>query len=472
MRTRTRTVVAETVSSVYKRWYIRPVSQQVNNITTTTAPRSFDTLIESMIDEEPKLSRSGNVLHTKTFVTEPTSNVEFEFPHNGSYTPVTNPIYLYSFSGNAALWYFVGVTLYRNANFFPSPTVPSTFDWNQLSFQAYKFMKPNLNRDGLLLNNTILEATHAAKAAYNRANRTRMDDKMPDFALKRREMSSGVIRKGKIIIRGPKVPYDAKASTSPSKARTPLPKGWGSRAMGALRKVAQFNLFYQFSLRPTISDVLSVLDKIKTLEDHLNALIRLGDETQTRHFTCPLVDRITLPADYVYQDVAMFSDWCGHKTYVQTKWKDRPVYHAVMRYKHDTSVLKSALGRLRAYMNAFGISDVIATIWEAIPFSFVVDWFFNVGSMLASIEDYLAGDPLPIVILDFAHSVKYKFTTRVLLDIGKGAWAKASGVLLQEKETTFYNRRVEMPNLYDSLSVRAPSLNQAILGGSLVIAGR
>jgi hypothetical protein len=123
-------------------------------------------------------------------------------------------------------------------------------------------------------------------------------------------------------------------------------------------------------------------------------------------------------------------------------------------------------------MNAFGISDVIATIWEAIPFSFVVDWFFNVGNMLASIEDYLAGDPLPIVILDFAHSVKYKFTTRVLLDIGKGAWAKASGVLLQEKETTFYNRRVEMPNLYDSLSVRAPSLNQAILGGSLVIAGR
>jgi hypothetical protein len=92
--------------------------------------------------------------------------------------------------------------------------------------------------------------------------------------------------------------------------------------------------------------------------------------------------------------------------------------------------------------------------------------------MLASIEDYLVGDPLPIVILDFTHSAKYKFTTRVLLDIGKGNWSKATGILLQEKETTYYNRRVEMPNFYDSLSVRAPSVNQLLLGGSLLIAGR
>jgi hypothetical protein len=473
MRTRTRTVVENTASSVYKRWYVRPVSQQVNNITTTTAPRSFDALIESMIDEEPKLSRSGNVLHTKTLVSEPPVTIEFEFPYAGSYTPTTNPVYLYSWSGNAALWHFVGVTNYRNTNFFPSPTVPSTFDWGQLSFFAYKQMKPDLNKEGLLLNNAVAEATQAARAAYARSNRNRMDDKIvPDYGrLSKREQHRGEIRNGKVIIKGPRVPFD---SPKPASSKTPakaLPKGWPARAMGALRKVGQFNLLYQFVIRPTISDVLLTLDRVKTLEKRLEELIRLGDEKQTRHYTCPLVDRMTLPADYVYQDAVLFNDWCGHKTYVQSKWKDRPVYHAAMRYKHDTSALKSTLGRLRAYMNAFGVSDVIATLWEAVPYSFVVDWFFNVGSMLASIEDYLVGDPLPIVILDFTHSVKYKFTTRVLLDIGKGNWSKATGILLQEKETTYYNRRVEMPNFYDSLSVRAPSVNQPLLGGSLLIAG-
>jgi hypothetical protein len=141
-----------------------------------------------------------------------------------------------------------------------------------------------------------------------------------------------------------------------------------------------------------------------------------------------------------------------------------------MRFTYDASALQGALGTLRSKLNAFGIDRIIGSIWEAIPYSFVVDWFINVGGVLDSLEDYFV-NPLPIVIQDFVHSIKYEYVTRLTHNQGQlgTPHLRVSGILLYEKSVKRYIRRAEAPSLFASLNVRLPNLNQVLLGGSLVV---
>jgi hypothetical protein len=73
-------------------------------------------------------------------------------------------------------------------------------------------------------------------------------------------------------------------------------------------------------------------------------------------------------------------------------------------------------------------------------------------------------DPLPIVIHDFSHSLKYGYRTKL-------TWNWASKVItdLAYGDKEYYERRRDYPSQWDSLSVQTPNLNQVGLGASLVI---
>jgi hypothetical protein len=109
------------------------------------------------------------------------------------------------------------------------------------------------------------------------------------------------------------------------------------------------------------------------------------------------------------------------------------------------------------------VTRVASILWEAIPFSFVVDWFVNIGDMIGNIEDQLI-DPLPIVIHDFSHSLKYGYRTRL-----RWTWNTKIVTDLGYRAFEVYERRRDVPSLWDSLSVRLPNLNQTGLGLSLII---
>jgi len=56
--------------------------------------------------------------------------------------------------------------------------------------------------------------------------------------------------------------------------------------------------------------------------------------------------------------------------------------------KYRTYVAEAGItnGSLLAALGNYGITNPIATAWEAIPFSFVVDWHINAGEILASLD--------------------------------------------------------------------------------------
>jgi hypothetical protein len=109
------------------------------------------------------------------------------------------------------------------------------------------------------------------------------------------------------------------------------------------------------------------------------------------------------------------------------------------------------------------VDRIGSILWEACPYSFVIDWFVNVGDIISEVEDLFL-DPLPIVIHDFNHSLKYGYRTR--LDWQPGVRCRTD---IGTRTFEYYERRRDIPSLWDSLQVRSPNLNQTGLGLSLMI---
>jgi hypothetical protein len=120
-------------------------------------------------------------------------------------------------------------------------------------------------------------------------------------------------------------------------------------------------------------------------------------------------------------------------------------------------------------VHSFGVSKMASVVWEAIPYSFVVDWFVSVGDLIESLEDQLL-DPLPIVIHDFSHSLKYEYQTMLDVEFSINSLASFYATLdVVRSKTLVYERRRDVPSLWDSLSARTPTGNQVGLGLSLII---
>jgi hypothetical protein len=131
--------------------------------------------------------------------------------------------------------------------------------------------------------------------------------------------------------------------------------------------------------------------------------------------------------------------------------------------------LRGLLGQIDSLVYSLGVTKIASVIWEAIPYSFVVDWFVSVGDFIESLEESIF-DPLPIVIHDFSHSLKYEYKTTLEMGLSINSLASFIGTLdYAIKTVTAYERRWDVPSLTDSLSARTPTANQAGLGLSLII---
>jgi hypothetical protein len=123
-----------------------------------------------------------------------------------------------------------------------------------------------------------------------------------------------------------------------------------------------------------------------------------------------------------------------------------------MRYRYDIDDATCPLNTLRGYLDTLGVRLDASIIWNAIPFSFIVDWFCNVSEFLSSrsVDNLLA-----IVHMDaFAHSVKGSLTVNA-----EGFSARV----------TFYERRlVKEPKIEFDPQVEGATKTQLLLMQSLV----
>lgn len=450
---RTRVITANTTLAAGSEERLRLTNPLAGTTETITRnPFTYQSRNETIVDEEPFKRRSGNCKHSKVYTWYADSN-SMKFTPWGS-----SPAYESVVRGSMLYHYVVLERCTANCrNLAPTITLRS-FDWANASYHALEQMRPTVG-DGLDTLNLLRELSEMGSTMRRDAGRriTRAE----------RERERRLRHNLKVEKANKNANYKRKWEKSLLQSLAPESSIWKRTARffsRAAKTVAWANLAWQFAVRPTISDAKKIASLLENFRSMVTELIRKSEKRQIRHYKRPVDNLFDLPSSVSENHVVLFGTGSSNNSTIRkTEYLFRPKYHASMLFTYDASKLKGLLGSVSGLISALGANRVASIIWEAIPFSFIVDWFVNVGDMIATYEDQVI-DLLPVVIHDFSHSLKYGYRTKL-----QWTWNNKIVTDLAYRDTVVYERRRDYPSLTDSLSVHLPNLNQTGLGLSLLI---
>jgi hypothetical protein len=348
-------------------------------------------------------------------------------------------------------------------------TIPD-IDMDAYADQALAFMYPTLNKGLSLVN----------------------------FALELKDLKSmNPIPSVKRILGG----HRALKNLSDKRARGRFVKELITRMNGAALNAS-------FGIVPFIKDVVDIFDELVTLIYRLAKLKEYAGKVITRHYK-----RTIFSSPGVYPN----HDWIGPifpaytyygwpanirfdgyngtgqrpnliKSY-RSRWVVLPVYHATWRYIYTLDGVSELEEKLYAHLDSLGVRLDPSIVWNAIPFSFVVDWVVDVSGFLQS----FARNNFPIRVVDggFVHSYKYAFEASTVVWMydqfvgvnpgtyhgpltqdpvyfSTGIFAPYGPVQVYNGTREFYNRVKASPST-TTIEARIPRLRQAALAGSLLL---
>lgn len=159
-----------------------------------------------------------------------------------------------------------------------------------------------------------------------------------------------------------------------------------------------------------------------------------------------------------------------------------PKYCATLSYSYRIPNILRETALARGMLDAFGVNLNPAILWNAVPWSFAVDWIFKVGDLLDACKTR-ALEPV-VIVHSFVHSVKMSLREKIYYDLyrefrpnqwpppvydarvedgeSKNSWAK-------ERTLTYYVRKVATPNLYMSVQSSGISKYEGLLASALLV---
>jgi hypothetical protein len=151
-------------------------------------------------------------------------------------------------------------------------------------------------------------------------------------------------------------------------------------------------------------------------------------------------------------------------------------FHAEIEYTYKYAQFQVEFAQLLGLLDAFGINLNPATIWRAIPFSFIVDWVINVGRWLDRLK--LRNMEPAINIRRYCWSIKR--SRRIDCTIGRfsanyspnsSVFAPDHSIPLPSVSETSYGRWITLP---DRTSIESSSLDseEFTLGAALLLSRR
>jgi hypothetical protein len=235
---------------------------------------------------------------------------------------------------------------------------------------------------------------------------------------------------------------------------------WRSNVSFA-KNVAGANLNYNFGWKPTIGDLSSVIGAVRNLQQRIAEFERSLNvlfHRQTTLFEDTLTSSASLSS----------TPFAGWKTDYSASIKRSMTAHVVFR-PAPLQALSNFNKSLRAILDSLGFELNPRIIWDAIPFTFVVDWFFNFGKFLEQFSfDTLE---LPIVYVDSYLQYKEELVCNSQVSYipvsPESGTSVGGGWTLKEK---FFHRVPIFPDqsIIYGLGGRYPSTNQVVLGLSLL----
>jgi hypothetical protein len=253
---------------------------------------------------------------------------------------------------------------------------------------------------------------------------------------------------------------------------TKLPKHAKKLFKNPKKELSSGYLSAIFGWIPLVRDLETIMTKIVLLQSTVEAYILDQNIRRTFHFRKALNPE-------TFQDSDWF-DWTDFTEYVideedypqsardslvmafyDLSYKVRTKksvtdlkFHATMDYTYSIPNFGRTVKFLGA-LDKFGIQLSVKDVWEIIPFSFVVDWVFDIGSMLEEFQ--LEHLPVEVVIHDFCYSYSYKFSEEAEIVVNDVSYAVNTSELIAKTGIEYLHRQYAI----DPLSFPLPPAQTA-----------
>lgn len=196
-----------------------------------------------------------------------------------------------------------------------------------------------------------------------------------------------------------RIPALLRSLTAPSQFSRPL------------RKIVQSTsndwLQLKFNIAPLISDVYGVYRSLQTVEKRIRTLINGEGRLRRRHFDYRWREFDDLDETASPSSVAGFYPiprQYGSSSFHRNVTHELSHFHAEMEYNYNYTKYQLEHARVLALLDQLGFNLNPAIIWNALPWSFVIDWIFGVSHWL---DQFTQANMEPqINIIRFLWSVK------------------------------------------------------------------
>jgi hypothetical protein len=197
---------------------------------------------------------------------------------------------------------------------------------------------------------------------------------------------------------------------------------------GVRKNLAGGYLNYQFGWKLFVRDCKELYEKIVNWEKMLSDYKSRQGKILTRHYKeCIVNDTYDLETS-------------GPETLdTKTSVKRKLYGYATMRYTYTVPGIDAEWARLKGFLDIFGLKLTPSVLWEALPYSFVVDWFLGVGEFLKSKEPDLLESVVTVLdyCITFKETLEYQCSW-VYTDGPDNTWIDLGG----STDTNYIRRRV------------------------------
>jgi hypothetical protein len=278
------------------------------------------------------------------------------------------------------------------------------------------------------------------------------------------------------------------AAKAHRKVRSTFNRAEGRTLREMFRTPAEIHLQEQFNLQPLLQDIVGIYTALSGLEKQMNNLLQREGRLQKKHYnfrwlnsqftgankTAVISEQTgqfagsTIPAgttgsyNYLYRQLTHFREVLV----------DPSSFHAEIEFRYFLNQFQTEHSQILGLLDSLGVNLDPAIIWNAIPWSFVVDWVLGVNRWLSN-RKVLNMEPRISI-------ERYIWSWRYSRRIRQSFWDTVSATDTDKVHRTWmpdlyeeaYRRDVKIPSFSDPLFVGSLNSREISLGVALAITRR
>jgi hypothetical protein len=234
-----------------------------------------------------------------------------------------------------------------------------------------------------------------------------------------------------------------------------------------LRMSAEGYLTYSFAIAPMLRDIEGLVKALKNYRREVQNLLDRERVPQIRHFEVPLNEEYSDETQTAEVKPYTSSDGvntCSRATTYRTR-----KFNATMEFSYELSNYERENARMGGLLDSIGVNCNPAIIWNALPWSFVIDWVANLGAWF---DSFKARQLEPrVVIRNYCWSVSLHRNIQCLAAMGVGGTVlPANTVPLMVINEQAYLRRSVLPQWSLLHSLEGSGLNRKELSLAAALA--